>query len=227
MKYFKPTAVRESGMPPTDYWRTFFDPASLLEEVAFRKCQRVLELGAGYGLFTLPLASYCQSLTTIEIDGNLCDELRSILLSQKCDNVVVVEGDFTDTQLLTSCGNFDGVVLFNILHMEDPPQLLNCLRSVMSTGCRVYVLHWRTDIETPRGPSLVIRSTPEQCRSWFADCGFSLVRELFPVASPYHFAHVYRLGDTEDEKKILPRSEGDLVNEFSNHTTSQKTCLQK
>lgn len=185
--------VRESGMPALDLWRSFFEPTALLEEIGFGGFERVLELGAGYGLFTLPLASLCSRLTAIEIDRNLCTELRSVLKSKQCDNVCVVDGDFTNAHLFDLRVSFDAVVLFNILHMENPMELLDRLRLVMATTCKCFVLHWRTDIPTPRGPSLAIRSTPEQCRAWFAECGFKCERELFPSSAPFHFAQVFSI----------------------------------
>ena len=47
--------VRESGMPPQDYWDSFFDVDRILDELLLDSSRRdVLEFGCGYGTFTLP-----------------------------------------------------------------------------------------------------------------------------------------------------------------------------
>jgi hypothetical protein len=94
-------------------------------------------------------------------------------------------------------GKFDAAVLFNIIHMEDPVGFLRLLASVMEIGSKAFVLHWRTDIPTPRGPSLAIRSSPSECRGWFRDAGFAFERELFPKDAPFHFAQIYSYKDME------------------------------
>lgn len=194
----QPTAsgpVRESGMPTSEYWSTFFEPEGLLDEFGFIEHARIIEFGAGYGDFTVPLARRCQSLTTFEISPELCTALSERLRREQVLNVSIVEGNFFDRNLLCSQGTFDAVVLFNIVHMENPPVLIRELRTVMRPEGLVYLLHWRTDLETPRGPSLAIRSSPEQCRNWFAECGFGCTRELLPKSAAFHFAQVYSIVD--------------------------------
>ena len=81
-------------------------------------------------------------------------------------NVVVQERDF----VTEGCGRPDGsvslVMLFNILHTEDPMTLLHEAHRVLVPGGIAGVIHWRRDIQTPRGPPLEIRPDPAQCEAW-------------------------------------------------------------
>jgi SAM-dependent methyltransferase len=185
--------VRESGMPPQQLWASFFDVDRLLDEIELPHSRRTLELGAGYGLFTFPLAKRCQHLTAVEIDASLCESLRQRSETTQRNQMAIANLDFCDQNALASLGCFDLIVLFNILHMQFPVEFLTSLRNVATSDCRVHVLHWRTDIDTPRGPSPAIRSTPEQCVTWFESSGFTLVAQSFPSAAPFHFAQQYRL----------------------------------
>jgi hypothetical protein len=67
-------------------------------------------------------------------------------------------------------------MVFNLLHIDDPVALLSdAFRVLMPTG-KLAIIHWNVDPATPRGPSMEIRPTPEQCRRWAEEAGFGFVR---------------------------------------------------
>jgi hypothetical protein len=57
-----------------------------------------------------------------------------------------------------------------------PAGLLREAYRVLASGGEAAIIHWRTDIETPRGPSLQIRPTTEQSRAWGEEAGFEFAR---------------------------------------------------
>ena len=84
-------------------------------------------------------------------------------------------------------GSVDAVLLFNILHAENPTELLRASAEVVSRNGRVLLIHWRSDIVTPRGPELSIRPRPEQVIAWGKDAGL-LAAHAGPVTlPPWHF----------------------------------------
>ena len=60
----------------------------------------------------------------------------------------------------------DAVLLFNILHCEQPVTLLRHARNTLRNGGELLVIHWRHDIATPRGPATDIRPRPQQIAGW-------------------------------------------------------------
>lgn len=67
-------------------------------------------------------------------------------------------------------------MLFNILHIENPVGLLAEALRVLTPGGMVGIIHWRTDIPTPRGPSPDVRPRAEDCRTWGEVAGLEFVR---------------------------------------------------
>ncbi len=79
-------------------------------------------------------------------------------------------------------------MIFNLLHLENPVELLKEAYRVLQSGGKLSVIHWRSDIPTPRGPALDIRPTPEQCRGWVKDAGFHLIRDVdLTECCQFHF----------------------------------------
>jgi ubiquinone/menaquinone biosynthesis C-methylase UbiE len=105
-------------------------------------------------------------------------------------NVVVEQRDF----VAQGCGQPDAsaayAMLFNILHVEDPVGLLREAHRALMPGGKVGVIHWRTDLETPRGPSPAIRPTPDQCRAWGEKAGFVFDRFESLCCCSWHWGMV-------------------------------------
>lgn len=78
------------------------------------------------------------------------------------------------------------VMLFNILHADQPLKILSEAKRILTPGGKVGVIHWIYDSTTPRGPSMEIRPRPEQCQQWIKTAGFELVKPFIDFP-PYHF----------------------------------------
>jgi SAM-dependent methyltransferase len=140
--------IRESGMPAQAYWETLFDVPLILDAFGFNtgSIGPVAELGCGYGTFTVPLAQ----------------RLSHAVHALDVDPAMVAT---------TAARARAAVLLFNILHAEDPVALLCSVRDLVRPGGQIAVIHWRSDLPTPRGPSLAIRPTPAQILTWAAAAG--------------------------------------------------------
>ena len=176
--------VRESDMPPLVLWEGFFDPDGVLEALGCGNAPGdVVEFGCGYGTFTMAAARRISGkIYAVDIEPLMVSETRKRAAEAGVTNVIVETRDF----LAEGCGRPDGsagfVMLFNILHLEDPVRLLREAHRVLQVGGVVSVVHWRKDIETPRGPSPEIRPSPAQGRAWAEEAG------LHWLASP-HLPH--------------------------------------
>ena len=180
--------LRESGMPEEAYWETLFDVPLILDRLGINSELRdVVELGCGYGTFTLPVAQRISGLlTTFDIDPVMVERSRVRATLSGVGNVLHVVGDvFADG--FGESASKDACLLFNILHCEQPVKLLAEAARVVRPAGYVYVIHWRYDPATPRGPSMEIRPRPEQILNWANEAGLLAFLEVVLDLPPWHY----------------------------------------
>jgi SAM-dependent methyltransferase len=185
--------IRDSGMPDEPYWESLFDVPLILSRLNIARFRDVAELGCGYGTFTVPIARAIRgTVYTFDVEPAMIarTETRAAGLRVVCANRDVMQSGFGVRA--------DAVLLFNILHCDEPVRLLCHAADALKPGGEVLVIHWRY-AETPRGPSLDIRPKPEQIETWAAEVD---LRQIGPTIElpPWHYAirferssHVERL----------------------------------
>ena len=117
-------------------------------------------------------------------------------------NVVALARDFSESGCGRPDGSVDYAMLFNILHIEDPIGLLKEARRVLAPGGKAGIIHWRNDLETPRGPPLSIRPRPEQCREWGEQAGLEFVRSETLCCCAWHWGLVMRRPIQIEEQQL-------------------------
>ena len=181
--------MRESGMPAEAYWESLFDVPAIGQHFGFEHvCGDVAELGCGYGTFTVPIAMRIGGVIhAYGIDSSMIDLTRRRAAGAGCTNVRPVLRDVFEGGFDVLTASCEAVVLFNILHGEQPLTLLHEARRILRPGGFVAVIHWRTDLDTPRGPNASIRPPPEQIQALARATGaFSEVAS--PVfLPPWHY----------------------------------------
>jgi SAM-dependent methyltransferase len=181
--------LRESGMPAEDYWETLLNPPMILSRFPLdRMTGEVVELGCGYGTFTLPLAQRIAGrVHAFDIDEAMLARTAERAASARLKNILVIQRDVFSVGYGLQDESCDAGLLFNILHGESPIDLLRETARVVRIGGTVAVIHWRTDVQTPRGPSPDIRPMPQQIIEWAKTAGgLSLAEGPFELP-PYHY----------------------------------------
>jgi SAM-dependent methyltransferase len=181
--------LRESGMPEEAYWETLFDVPLILDRLRVdARLKSVVELGCGYGTFTIPVARRISgTVTTFDIDEAMVERTRQRAATAGARNVVCVVRDVFEDGFVSEAGTKDACLLFNILHCEEPVRLLAEAARVVRPGAAVLVIHWRHDPATPRGPNLEIRPRPEQIAGWAAETGLLAAEGPVIDLPPWHY----------------------------------------
>jgi SAM-dependent methyltransferase len=193
--------LRESGMPEEAYWETLFDVPLILDRLGIdARFKDVVELGCGYGTFTIPIARRISgTLTTFDIDATMVERARQRAADAGVSNILYVEDDVFANGFGVKAASQGACLLFNILHGEEPLRLLAEAARVVHTGGEVLVIHWRYDPATPRGPSMNIRPRPEQVLEWARQTQLEAVGPVLDLP-PWHFGlRLRRQADHENQ----------------------------
>jgi ubiquinone/menaquinone biosynthesis C-methylase UbiE len=83
----------------------------------------------------------------------------------------------------------DYVMLFNILHHDLSSDFLNESYRILRQNGKIGIIHWRSDILTPRGPNLSIRPKPEQIIEMIDIKRFRIAKKPF-ILEPFHYGLV-------------------------------------
>ncbi len=180
--------VRDSGMPEEKLWNSLFNVELILAQLGIdSSIATLVEVGCGYGTFTIPAAKLITgNLYTFDIEFTMTTLLSSKLEEQNSTNIIIANRDLLKDTTGLKTNSVDYVMLFNILHHEAPKEFLDEAYRILKPNGKVGVIHWRSDIETARGPDLSIRPKGEDIVDLLYPSQFLVSKALF-ILEPYHY----------------------------------------
>lgn len=178
-------------MPDESMWEGFFDPCRVLRLLGLdASVADAVEFGSGYGTFAVPAAAIIGgTLYAFDIEPAMIEATRRHAEEKGIGNIQYHLRDFVSQGTGLPRESVDYVMLFNILHAEDPRALLREAHGILRIGGKIGIMHWNHDPETPRGPPMEIRSKPEECRKWAEQEGFDMIQPHIDLP-PYHYGMV-------------------------------------
>jgi len=178
--------IEDSGMPDESYWNTLFDIERIVTWLAIPENAVVAEIGAGYGTFTVPIASVSREVVAFDIDPAMVEVTRRNLANSGRSNVKCVVRDVLAEGTGLASESVDVVVLFNVLHFHERRILLHEACRLLKAGGVAAIIHFRKDVPTPRGPAVELR--PDLATILSAAEGLPLdIHGNDKVLEPYHW----------------------------------------
>jgi SAM-dependent methyltransferase len=187
-----------TGMPDAGWWEALWpEPARVLDEIGMTRGMTVIDLCAGDGWFTLPMARLAYRVFAIDIDPKLLAIAHTRLADGGIKNCSFIEGDAFDVATLTP-EPVDLVFLANVFHgVPDKPRLARAVYDSLKPCGLFAIVSWHarpreetTVLGEARGPATELRMPPEATIEAVEASGFQLAK-LVDV-SPYHYAAVFR-----------------------------------
>ena len=172
-------------------WDQLFDPDAILDGLGIHDLsENIVDVGCGYGTFSIPAARKNKGMIhALDIEKEMIQVVQKKASKARLRNILAVQRDI----MMEGSSLFDNsceyVMLYNILHAEEPLKILAEAKRILTPGGRAGVIHWIYDPTTPRGPSSDIRPRPEQCQEWIKAAGFELI-EPYLDFPPFHYGMV-------------------------------------
>jgi ubiquinone/menaquinone biosynthesis C-methylase UbiE len=138
------------------------DPDALWAAADAPDASAVVDVGAGTGLFAFEFARRMGGGTVYACDTEevMLEWIRAHTPPDLPADIVTVRSE--ENRLPLRDGVADLVVMLNLHHeLHEPTLLLADAARVSRPGARLLVVDWKAE-ETPRGPALAIRVTPER-----------------------------------------------------------------
>ena len=154
--------VDDSGMPDETYWDSLFDIPRIVEWLDLKNASApIVEIGCGYGTFTVPIAMATNTeVYAFDIEPPMIETAQKNSGQSGVRNVRFSLRDIIEEGTGLESGSAGMVLLFNILHFDESRILLEEASRLLKPNGVVAIVHWRKDIETPRGPRIHLR--PDQ-----------------------------------------------------------------
>jgi ubiquinone/menaquinone biosynthesis C-methylase UbiE len=180
--------VNDSGMPEEDYWNSLFNIPLIINWLDLKHISDpFVEVGCGYGTFTLPIAKETeQKIYAFDIEPAMIDITRRHMQQEGIHNVQFFQRDIIDQGTGLESNSVGLVLLFNILHFDERKIMLDEASRILTPSGIIAIIHWRKDIKTPRGPTLHLR--PD--RQTILDSITKLDLSIFGndrIFEPYHW----------------------------------------
>jgi SAM-dependent methyltransferase len=188
-------------MPEEAYWRSLFDlPAILAWLDTAAGIDPIVEIGCGYGTFTVPIAqTVAGEVHAFDIEPAMIARARENARASGLANVHFHRRDVLESGTGLADGSVQTVLLFNILHSNLNRTFLAEAARVLQASGSVFLIHWRKDIETPRGPRQDDRPDPA---SILEDAsGLGLRQDGAPrILEPYHWGMRLKRGGADADR---------------------------
>lgn len=172
-------------------------PETLIPQFEIREGMHVLDVGAGYGSYSIPIARMLLGyphntghVYALDVQKELLEVIKQKVDEQSLSNLTCLWADIerpSGTNLAT--GSIDVVLVSHVLfQLEDMASALTEIRRVLKPSGHVCVIEW-ADNSPFFGKASVSVLAPGILRARFASHGFVFARDL--IVSPHQYGMLF------------------------------------
>jgi ubiquinone/menaquinone biosynthesis C-methylase UbiE len=172
--------------------RDWQDTEEILGRLRINPGDKIADIGAGSGYFTIPLALRVGDKGIVfaeEIQIEMVNFISKKVEKLGLNNIRVVFGKVEDPSLLDDFFNL--VFLTNTYHeLERPLMMLENIRKDLKYNGRLAIIDWDPTLKSPFGPPMDMRVSKETVIKEVERIGFDLIEKHRFM--PYHYFLVFR-----------------------------------
>ena len=155
--------------------REWFHPKLSLEKIGLRVGMVFMDIGCGYGFFTIPAAQIVGvegKVFAVDVAASAIDLLKRDALVKGLKNVTAVVGAAEETVFCSGCA--DMVFYSIVLHdFKDPFKVLQNAKQMLKPSGMLVNVDWKRK-PMPIGPPMRIRFSEEQASNLIEKAGFTI-----------------------------------------------------
>ena len=189
---FARLAAAQLASRPADDWTKVLEADNrvsslkidqIVADLHLKPGQTVADIGAGSGLFEVPLAKAVSpggKVYAVDIDAGFFSEIKKKADEAHVANVQTVLGKYTDPDLPAK--NIDVVFFHDVLHhIQDRGGYLKAAAAYLKSSGRIVVIDYEMN-QGPHKDQPDLQVTREQLGAWAKDAGLKQVEDvkLFP-----------------------------------------------
>ncbi|HTY73965.1 MAG TPA: class I SAM-dependent methyltransferase [Candidatus Nanoarchaeia archaeon] len=176
--------------------KEWHNPETVLGNIGIKKGMTLVDLGAGPGFFTIPMAQVTGENGTVyavDSDPTMLEHLRDNIAKSEVNSSIIkiIRSDVCDTGLLEN--SVDVAFFANVFHeVENKKAFLQEVKRICKPTARVVDVDWKK-VQTERGPPLKIRLSEEEAAGLLSESGFTVLKQM--DAGPKHYELICKLAD--------------------------------
>jgi SAM-dependent methyltransferase len=156
--------------PKRDEWQM---PERVIAALGLKLGESVADIGAGTGYFTIRLAKSAAKpvVYAVDIEPSMVEHTLGRAKQEQLGNVFGVKADSDRTNLPAPVDV--ALIVDTFHHLPNRVAYFQALKQQLKPSARVAIIDWRKD--SPEGPPVEFRYSPEQISAELAQAGFALV----------------------------------------------------
>ncbi|TCS83514.1 class I SAM-dependent methyltransferase [Tepidibacillus fermentans] len=152
--------------------RKMLPPDKVLQYLDLKKEDTVLDLGAGTGYFSIPIAKLVKKVISVDVSEEMLDHLKQELEREKIDNIETILHEIETLPFNDRIA--DKVILSLVLHeVKDLNQTIREIRRVLHPKGKLLVIEWEKKI-SKSGPPIEERLESFQLKRVLEDNYFQV-----------------------------------------------------
>ena len=190
-----------TSMPDRDWWEALWPhPDRTLTRLGLKPHMSILDLGCGYGYFTIPAARIVAPAPVVGIDIDSPILAQAQQASQDQRNCLWLNLNLL--QISQSIQNkFDYIMMHSTFHgLMHPLELVQDVQNLLKPGGLFSVVNWLPIpkeetlwLGKQRGPKTELRMSPEQLLNMIRDAAEGPLQATQPVKlSPFHYGMTFQ-----------------------------------